>query len=81
MLFEDVFVSLSFFYKYFIIMGDINSRTGQLKDTFKTDTIVKELKEYREDFDDFHISRKSRDKEITLWGRRLIDFVKYTVYI
>ena len=42
MLFEDVFVSLPILDKYYIIMGDFNSRIGELKDTFKMDTTVKE---------------------------------------
>ena len=68
MLFEDVFVSLPIFDKYFIIMGDFNSRTGEI------DKIVKALEEYKEVFDDFDLPRKSRDKEVTVFGRRLIEF-------
>ena len=82
MLFEDVFTSLPIFDKYFIIMGDFNSRTGELKDTFDIDKIVKELEEYKEVFDDFNLPRKSRDKEVTIFGRRLIEFCKiYSTYI
>ena len=33
--FEDVFVSLPICDKYFIIMGDFNSRKGELKDIFE----------------------------------------------
>ena len=76
MLFEDVFVSLPIFDKYFIITGDFNSRTGEI------DKIVKELEEYKEVFDDFDLPRKSRDKEVTVFGRRLIEFCKiYSIYI
>ena len=34
MRFEDVFVGLPIFDKYLLIMGDMNGRVGELKDTF-----------------------------------------------
>ena len=82
MLFEDVFVGLPIFDKYLLIMGDFNGRIGELKDTFETDKFVKELEEYSDVFDNFDLPRKSKDKLITLFGRRLIDFCRiYSIYI
>ena len=70
MLFEDVFVGLPIFDKYLLIMGDMNGRVGELKDTFAVENKVEQLEEYNEILNDFDLPRQSLDKQITLFGRR-----------
>ena len=74
-------LSTQFHDRLFLIMGDLNCRTGNLPDFQIFENNVHILEEYEDVFDTFNEPRVSSDKHITSLGRRLLMFCKlYTIY-
>lgn len=83
-LFEDVFVTLfsQFSDCYFLTMGDLNCRTGNLPDFEIFENNVDMLDQFEDMFDNFNEPRSSSDIHVTSLGRRLLSFCQlYSIYI
>lgn len=61
----------------FLLMGDLNARTGDRMDYFTFDRNIPELQTVEDLLDDSHMSpRVSNDKHVNNFGVKLIDFCK-----